>query len=299
MRNSVAPPAISRFVEYLQLERGMSPNTVMAYRRDLLHFFAFIAEENTPLDAVDRDTVTRYRTKLASGGLAPTSRARRLSAVRSFFLFLQVEGSTAPNPTEFLESPQLPQRLPKVMSREEVERLLESASGSSALAVRDRAMLETLYSTGLRVSELVGLKLVDTDLEEGLVRCRGKGNKERLVPLGRLARMFLIRYLNDARPHLAERGEDGSLFLTARGASMSRVAFWQLIQRYAAQANITRHLSPHVLRHSFATHLLDGGADLRSIQEMLGHARIGTTQIYTHVADGRLREEYDRSHPRA
>lgn len=290
---------LTQFCDYLQVERGLSRHTVLAYRQDLAHFLAFIQLRKTPPLAVDRDTLTVYRTSLAESKLKASSRARRLCAVRAFFAFLLIEGRIEQDPTETLELPQLPHRLPTVLSQEEVERLLEAASGSDPMALRDRAMLETLYSTGLRVSELVGLTLADTDLENGLVRCRGKGNKERVVPLGEIACERVARYLESARTRLARSADDGSLFLTGRGRSMTRVAFWQLLRRCAERAGIRSHLSPHVLRHSFATHLLDGGADLRSIQEMLGHAKIGTTQIYTHVAEGRLREEYDRSHPRA
>jgi integrase/recombinase XerD len=281
----------------LQVERGLSPHTVDAYRRDVAHFLAFLDGMAPAL--VDRDTLARYRTRLTGSKLALASQARRLCAIRTFFHFMQVDGIVQQCPDDLLELPRLPQRLPKVLDQDQVGNLLESAEGPGPLTLRDRAMLETLYSTGLRVSELVGLKLVDTDLEGGLVRCMGKGQKERIVPLGDLACDVLRLYLADARPVLARRTDDGCLFLTRRGKGMTRVAFWQLIQRYAAAAGLTTHLSPHVIRHSFATHLLDGGADLRAIQEMLGHARIGTTQIYTHVADGRLRTEYDRSHPRA
>ena len=299
LSSPAADATLPRFVRYLELERGLSPHTVAAYRRDVAHFLSFVRDLGSAPELADRDTLIRYRTAIASGGLAPASRARRLSAVRAYFLFLQIEGTRTENPTDLLELPQLPRRLPKVLDRPEVERLLEAPGGSDPLSVRDRAMLETLYSTGLRASELVGLQLRDTSVETGLVRCRGKGNKERMVPLGSIARAFLMRYLDEARPAFARKRDDGRLFLTSRGAGMTRVAFWQLIQKYAAEAGIAQHLFPHVLRHSFATHLLDGGADLRSIQEMLGHSRIGTTQIYTHVADSRLRQEFDRAHPRA
>jgi integrase/recombinase XerD len=272
---------------------------VDAYRRDVEQFLLFLQAENVAPEAAGRNDLIRYRTALSRTGGAASSLARRLSAVRALYSFLQLDGSATSNPAQAIDLPQLPRRLPHALAREDVERLLESVQGSDLLAVRDRAMLETLYSTGLRVSELVALRVSDIDLEEGFVRCRGKGSKDRIVPLGSLARAYLLRYLNEARSRFTTHADDGCLFLTARGRGMTRVAFWQLLRRRSIEASIAVPLSPHTLRHSFATHLLDGGADLRSIQEMLGHSQIGTTQIYTHVADARLAEEYDRAHPRA
>jgi integrase/recombinase XerD len=290
---------VERFAEYLRLERGLSAQTVDAYTRDVSCFLAFLGEKGIDVAGLDLDSLSRYRSRLVSLGLAPSSRARHLSAVRAYCRFLCGSGEIQSNLGDLLEAPRIPRRLPRVLDKDEVERLIDAASGSDPISIRNRAMLETLYSTGLRVSELVELPLKDVDLELGLVRCLGKGSKERLIPLGPVARSYIMRYLDEARPTFARAGDDGCMFLTNRGCHLRRWTFGALVSGYARQAGITRPVSPHVLRHSFATHLLDGGADLRAIQEMLGHAWITTTQIYTHVAEARLREEYDRAHPRA
>lgn len=287
------------FLNYVQVERGLAANTLAAYRRDLEKFAAFCQQRKLALGRVDRGAVVDFLGWLYRNGLDSRSVARTLVTLRNFFRFLRQENVVRHNPTEHIESPRLWKRLPKFLTLEEVEGLLATPDDTTPLGVRDRAMLETLYATGLRVSELVNLKVADVQLEAGVLRCLGKGNKERVVPLGRKATAAVETYLREARPRLTRRRSSQHLFVSRRGTGMTRQNFWRLLRAWARGAGVRTRLSPHVLRHSFATHLLERGADLRSVQLLLGHADISTTQIYTHVAQERLKQVYRSHHPRA
>jgi len=286
------------YLAVLLVERGLAANSVAAYRRDLEEFGAWVARRGKDAVTCERSDLRRYLTDLRGRGLAARSAARALAALRGLYRYLVERGLAAHDPTLDLESPKLMRSLPRFLTDREIESLLDAPDVAKPLGLRDRAMLETLYATGVRVSELVGLDLNQLRLDPGYVRVWGKGSKERIVPVGSQARAWLARYLESARPHL-DRSRDEKLFLTIRGHGMTRECFWQLIKRYGRAAGITSHLSPHVLRHSFATHLLEHGADLRAVQAMLGHADISTTEIYTHVTRERLRALYDSKHPRA
>lgn len=290
---------IAAFINYAQVERGLAANTVSAYRRDLDKFAAFCRRRNRSARQVERKDIADFLGSLYAGGLDARSVARHLVTVRNFFRFLRQENVITKEPTEHVESPRVWKRLPKFLGIEDVQRLLESPAEANPLDLRDRAMLEVLYATGLRVSELVTLKVSDVQLEAGYLRCFGKGSKERVVPLGQQAVAAVEAYLRDGRPKLARRGTPVGLFLSRRGQGMTRQNFWRLLRLRARAAGIRTHLTPHVLRHSFATHLLERGADMRSVQLLLGHADISTTQIYTHVAQERMRQLYRAHHPRA
>ena len=286
--------ALESFLDGLAVERGLSPNTIQAYRRDLVEHCRFLAAQGlAQLSAVQESHLIMYLGTLRRSGSAPATVMRKLSAVRSFYRYLVREELIAADPTANLPPTRLLRRLPSVLSIEEVRELLAQPDLATRRGLRDRAMLEVLYATGLRVSELLGLKRGDINADLGLVRCVGKGSKERIVPVGRPALEAVRAYLDsraDASP---------ALFLGNKGQPVTRVAFWRIISRYGRQAGIRTPISPHTLRHSFATHMLDGGADLRTIQELLGHASIVTTQIYTHISVDRLREVYRAYHPRA
>jgi integrase/recombinase XerD len=286
------------YLAVLLVERGLSANSVAAYRSDLAAFGAWLAERGTEAGDCDRAGLRRYLSALRGRGLSARSAARALAALRGFYRYLLEAGAVRHDPTLELETPKLIRGLPRYLTADEVDRLLAAPDVARPLGLRDRAMLETLYATGLRVSELVGLRLPQLRLDPGYLRVVGKGDKERVVPLGSQARAWLERYLGEADP-LRAGGMDDHLFVTVRGRGMSRQNFWTLIKRYGRRAGIASALSPHVLRHSFATHLLERGADLRAVQAMLGHADISTTEIYTHVTRERLRQLYDSAHPRA
>jgi integrase/recombinase XerD len=289
--------ALDDYIQHLRVERGLSKHTVEAYARDLVRFGARLTEENVSLDEVDETQVAGYLVTLSQEGLSARTQARALSSVRGFFRFLVQEGQQQCDPTELLEGPRLLRKLPDILNRDEVVRLLEAPAGSKPNRIRDRAMLHMMYAAGLRVSELIELDLGDVNLEEGFVSALGKGNKRRLVPIGSHARAAVVEYLAEVRPKWA-RPASRACFVTARGKTMTRQGFWGLVKKYARAAGITKPISPHKLRHSFATHLLAGGADLRSVQTMLGHADISTTQIYTHVSGDHLRKMHERYHPR-
>jgi len=290
---------IDRFCDHLWLEDGLADLTLAAYRRDLKTFGAWLKKERRHgLDAVVAGDIEAYLAWRFAHHAQPRSAARYTSALKRFYRYLLRENLIAADPTLNLDSPKLPRSLPKTLTEADVERLLDSADGNTPLGLRDRAMLETLYATGLRVSELVGLKLTAVNLNDGVLRVTGKGNKDRLVPLGEEAVQWLKRYLKDARPLLMEKNLSDAVFVTARGDGMTRQAFWYLIKRRAQAAGITRPLSPHTLRHAFATHLLNHGADLRVVQMLLGHSDISTTQIYTHVARERMKQLHAQHHPR-
>ena len=286
-----------QFLDSLWLESGLSGNTLSAYRSDLAGFEAWLDKKGLGLKNASRAELLGYLAANVRQGLSPRSSARRLSTLRRFYRYLLREGIIHDDPTTDIRSPSLGRPLPKAITEASVEKLL-GAPGDTTLGVRDRAMLETMYASGLRVSELVALALNELDLTTGLVRVTGKGGRERIVPLGEEATSRLRDYLDRARPELTGEQKNGSVFLTRRGKPMTRQAFWQLIKRYTALAGIDTDLSPHSLRHAFATHLLNHGADLRSVQMLLGHADLSTTQIYTHVARARLQSLHSSHHPR-
>ena len=286
---------LERFLDALWLEAGLSRNTLSAYRSDLEAFSAWL--KASPATAT-REHLQVYLAECVSRGIRPRSTARLLSSLRRFYQYLLREQLITDDPTAQIESPKLGRPLPKSLTEEQVEKLLQAPDAGTALGLRDRAMLETLYATGLRVSELVGLTLQQVNLQAGVVKVIGKGDKERLVPLGEEAIEWLQRYLNEARAKLLHGQTSDALFPTARGAAMTRQAFWHNLKRYTRVAGIETHLSPHTLRHAFATHLLNHGADLRVVQMLLGHVDLSTTQIYTQVARERLKQLHAQHHPR-
>jgi len=292
---------LDAYLDYVRVERGLSKNTLEAYSRDLADFFNWVEEEQPGgLFDLREDDLRLYFQGLKQQGLSSRSVGRKMSSVRGFYRFGLKEGKFAVNPLELLEAPRLQSALPRDLSPEEVDRLLSQPQAGESLGIRDQAMLEILYATGLRVSELLSLRLEDLNLEVGYLIAYGKGKKERLVPFGDLAAEKLKAYLNSVRPRLAKtQRKVPHVFLNRAGKKLSRQGFWKLLHRYALQAGITSPVTPHVLRHSFATHLLERGADLRSVQLLLGHANIATTQIYTHLNRERLKKIYDRCHPRA
>ncbi len=290
---------IDTFCDHLWLEDGLAPLTMAAYRRDLQALGHWLGSAHgKPLDAAQAGDIEAYLAWRFAQRTQPRSAARYTSSLKRFYRYLLRENRIAADPTLNLDSPKLPRSLPKTLSEADVERLLASAGDTTPLDLRDRAMLETLYATGLRVSELVGLKLTMLNVRDGVLRVTGKGSKDRLVPLGEEAANWLQRYLTEARPALMKRALCDQVFVTPRGAGMTRQAFWYLIKRRARAAGIERALSPHTLRHAFATHLLNHGADLRVVQMLLGHSDISTTQIYTHVARERLKSLHAAHHPR-
>ena len=288
------------FLAWLLVEKGLSRNTLDAYSRDICGYLGFLEKSGiTELSRIKPTDVAGFIADLKSAGLSPRSRARALSAIRMFHRFLLIEHHCDTNPTSVIESPRLPGKLPATLSRDEVESLLASPVGCDAIDVRDRAMLQLLYATGLRVSELVALKISDINLSAGYLLTTGKGEKERLVPIGEAAKNALEEYLqlSSAAPGCERKGRP-HLFLSRLGERMTRQAFWNIIKKRALQAGIRSGISPHTLRHSFATHLLENGADLRSVQMMLGHADLATTQIYTHITGERLKKLHKEIHPR-
>lgn len=287
------------FMHYLAVERGLAPNTLEAYGRDLSRYLEFLAQQEVgATDQITPPVVVQFMVSLKKSGLSPRSQARALAALRMFHRFLLREKFAPHDPTRQVAVPRSLSPLPHTLSQAEVERLLAGPKGESPLQCRDRAMLEVLYATGLRVSELVTLKLSDLQLDVGYLTAFGKRSKQRIVPLGEAAVKELLHYRSVARPQLDRQRGSQVVFLNRSGRGLTRQGFWQMIKRRAAEAGISRKISPHVLRHSFATHLLDNGADLRSVQAMLGHADISTTQIYTHVTRERLRRLHAEHHPR-
>jgi integrase/recombinase XerD len=284
------------FLAYLELERGLSRNTLAAYRSDLSQLAAFLHERGTAMADARHGDLAAF---LASLSAAPTTLQRKLACVRSFYRHLRREGIIDHDPTADLRGPRRSGRLPHVLSREQVSRLLAQPKGTEPCALRDRALLELMYACGLRASEVVGLELTDVDEQEGMLRARGKGSKERLVPVGRAALAALRAYCARGRPLLVELRPEDHLFVNARGRALTRQGLYKIIERYARGAGLAGKMGPHTLRHTFATHLLAGGCDLRSLQEMLGHADLSSTQIYTHLSAERLKETYFRAHPRA
>lgn len=289
------------FLEYLTVELGLSANTRQAYERDLRLFCKTLGFKNgDALVNVSREQITGYMTQLKEKGLAAATIARKLAAIKAFYRFMTAEGYMDANPAEVVEAGTKGIKLPRVLSEDEVVRLLSQPDITTAEGFRDRTMLEVLYATGMRVSELINLTLERVDLNMKYIIAFGKGSKERIVPLGSVAAEFLQQYLEKVRPKLTHAGRNTNIvFLAFGGHELTRQRFWQIIRAYGRKANINKALTPHILRHSFATHLLDNGADLRSVQELLGHSDISTTQIYTHLTNKRLRDIYAKAHPRA
>lgn len=289
------------FWEYLTVELGLSANTRQAYERDLRLFCKTLGFKNSDaLVNVSREQITGYMTQLKEKGLAAATIARKLAAIKAFYRFMTAEGYMDANPAEVVEAGTKGIKLPRVLSEDEVVRLLNQPDITTAEGFRDRTMLEVLYATGMRVSELINLTLERVDLNMKYIIAFGKGSKERIVPLGSVAAEFLQQYLEKVRPKLTHEDRNTNIvFLAFGGHELTRQRFWQIIRAYGRKANINKALTPHILRHSFATHLLDNGADLRSVQELLGHSDISTTQIYTHLTNKRLRDIYAKAHPRA
>ncbi|MBU5594276.1 site-specific tyrosine recombinase XerD [Amphibacillus sp. MSJ-3] len=288
------------FIHYIHIERGLSDNTLEAYRRDITKYINYLREVEFihKWEDVEHATITRFLYYLNDNGAASTSISRTLSSIRKFHQFLLMEKVALVDPTVYIESPTKTRTLPKVLSTQEVEQLLD-ITADDPLSIRNKAMIETLYATGIRVSELINLNISDLHLMMGFVRCFGKGGKERIVPLGDLAKESIELYLNNGRSYLVKGKQTDKLFVNHHGNPLSRQGFWKILKTIAKENGIEKNITPHMLRHSFATHLLENGADLRSVQEMLGHADISTTQIYTHVSRKRLRDIYSKHHPRA
>ena len=295
---------IGDFLAYMELERGLSRNTLEAYRSDLLQLAAFLRRRDLDVLEVTHAELSEFFALLSEGdaehpAVAPATLARKVACVRSFYRHLRMEGAIEHDPTAELKGPRKGQRLPRVLSRDQVAKLLASPRGSDPLALRDRALLELMYACGLRASEAIGLELADVDFEEGLLRARGKGSKERIVPIGSRALAALAAYCRAGRPVLLGLGTQSRLFLNRRGAPLTRQGLYKIVQGHARRVGLEQQMSPHTLRHTFATHLLSGGCDLRSLQEMLGHADLATTQLYTHLSADRVKDAYFAAHPRA
>lgn len=291
---------IQEFIDYLGHEKGLATNTLESYSRDLKQYYGFLSEDaDESLESASQATIVAYLMYLRKQGKATATIARRLAALKAFYQFLVKENYVSKDPTNELSSPKLERKLPKVLTVAEVERLLNQPDQKTLNGKRDKAMLEVLYATGIRASELVNLNVDDVDLQEGFVRCMGKGSKERVVPLGEMAKKALSLYISEVRPKLLTDLNDKALFLNHHGKRLTRQGFWKIVKKYAQAAQIKKEITPHTLRHSFATHLLENGADIRAVQEMLGHSDISTTQIYTHVTKERLKDVYAKTHPRA
>jgi integrase/recombinase XerD len=290
---------IAAFITYLRVDKGLSKNTIESYRRDIEKFGILVHDRQLPVDQITRGDVVDFLASLYRRGLDSRSVGRHLATIRHFFRFCVAEEYVKDDPAMTIESPKIIQSLPQFLSVEEVDRLLRQPDPSTATGIRDRAMIELMYSTGIRVSELCGIKVKDLKMDPGCLRCTGKGDKERLVPVGRRAIESVQAYLRESRPRLLKNKLSPYLFVGSYGNPMSRITFWALMKAYGLKAGLRKRLKPHMLRHSFATHLLDRGADLRSVQMMLGHSDISTTQIYTHVVEERLKQVYKAHHPRA
>lgn len=292
--------AIKDFLNFLAVEKGLAKNTIVSYRSDLLFFKLFCQNKNhQPLGDGGRTAVLAYLLQLKREGKSPATVSRRLAAIKSLYRFLINDGRLEIDPTENMESPKKSLKLPRVLTTDEVDRLLAQPRTSTPAGLRDKAMMELLYATGIRVTELISLDRGSINLGEGYIRCLGKGSKERIVPLGQVAVHFTEAYLLRARARLIGKGSSPALFLNHKGGRLTRQGFWKIIKKYTAKSNINKDITPHTLRHSFATHLLENGADLRSVQELLGHADISTTQIYTHLTGTRIKDVYRKTHPRS
>jgi integrase/recombinase XerD len=291
---------VDAYLTHLSLERRLSPHTVESYGRDLAMLGRYSAGIEKSIEALGRGAIEEHIRQLMGEGRSPRSVARAVACYRSFYRFLVISGTLQANPAADIQPPRAWKTLPKFLDTDEVDRLLAAPDVSTPRGIRDRALVEVLYATGLRVSELINLRGQDLNLDEGYLTCFGKGRKQRLVPIGVEAASWVTRYVKEARPVLLNRRSSSKLFVNARGGTgLTRVGFWKILKAYGRQCGLMKTLSPHVLRHSFATHLLERGADLRAIQLMLGHADLSTTQIYTHILDARLRSVYEKFHPRA
>ncbi|KUG04776.1 site-specific recombinase xerd [hydrocarbon metagenome] len=292
---------ISAFMDYLDFEKGLAANTRAAYRRDLRKFLAFIQETLAyrSLNEITKSDIIAFLASQMDSGAEYSTIARSLSSIKTFYKFLVLDGFLAINPAGDLETPKIKRKLPRVLSVDEVDRLMEEPNVIMPLGIRDRAMMELMYGTGVRVSELLSLQVDDINLTAGFLRCFGKGRKERIIPVNQTAIDWVHRYLARSRNLLVKANSEKTLFLNSRGSRLSRQGFFKILVGYVQGADIQKDVTPHTLRHSFATHLLENGADLRAVQEMLGHADISTTQIYTHLTRSRLREVYQQYHPRA
>ena len=292
---------LDNFIYYLAVERGLAENTLTAYKLDLQNFMSFCQSKQVKSwGEAEKNTILMYLMYLKQQDMSPATISRRLAALKTFFRFLINEQVVEFSPTESMEAPKLSQKLPNILTTSEVEILLTQPKISQPNGIRDKAMLELLYATGIRVSELVDLDMDNISIGEQFIRCFGKGSKERIVPFGSIAARFVEEYIQKGRAKLIKKAhETSALFLNHHGQRLTRQGFWKIIKKYGRQGNINKTITPHTLRHSFATHLLENGADLRSVQEMLGHADIATTQIYTHLTKARLKEVYKNSHPRA
>jgi integrase/recombinase XerD len=290
---------IDNFIYFLEVERGVSDNTVISYRCDLGKFMEYLKKKKKDVIDVTREDIVTFLMQLKDDELSSSSIARNLAALKTFWKFLVAEQIVKENVAVVVETPRTWKNIPDVLNRDEVEKLLDSPSNKGWMGIRDRAILELMYASGLRVSEVKDLKKTSVNLEAGFVKCRGKGGKERIVPLGKVAEKAIDRYIRTSRAKLNKKTEDEHLFLSRFGKMISRQSLWKMIHKYAEKAGIKKHITPHTLRHSFATHLLEGGAELRGVQEMLGHADISTTQVYTHVNKEKLRKIHKEFHPRA
>jgi integrase/recombinase XerD len=291
---------LDNFNHYLSVEKGLAQNTLESYRRDLKKFIGFLGKQKvTEPVGITGDLITRYLHSLKQSGNAPSTISRNIASIRSFFNFLVQEGVVQENPAQQLETPRLEKKLPRVLTAKEVDKLLCQPQASDQNGLRDKAMLELLYASGIRVSELVLLNITDFNPEVGFLRCKGKGMKERIVPIGTVAIQSVQEYIHKHRYKLAKKNDEKALFVNHHGRRLTRQGFWKILKKYAQKSMISGDITPHTLRHSFATHLLENGADLRSVQEMLGHSDISTTQIYTQITRRKIREVYDKTHPRA
>lgn len=291
---------IDQFLNYLTVERGLATNTIASYRHDLAKFDSFLKKQHvSSIEAVKKELLIKYLMHLKDSGLATNSISRNLAALKTFYRFLVNERYVKENVAGFLESPKLWKKLPNVLAIDEVDRLISAPDARNWRGIRDRATLELLYATGMRVSEISNLRIDNINMDVGFIKCVGKGSKERIIPLGSRAKDSLKKYLAKSRTKLSKKAiQDKSLFLTRLGRRMSRQSFWKMIKFYARKSGIKKEITPHMLRHSFATHLLERGADLRIVQEMLGHSDISTTQIYTHINKERLKSIHHKFHPR-
>ncbi len=290
------------FIHFLIVEKGLAKNTIVSYERDLKSYIKYFrnVEQLKSFNEVERIHIIHFLGHLKEQGKSSRTLARHVASIRAFHQFLLRERVTDHDPSVHIETPKLERTLPKVLNLEEVETLLDSPNTKDHYGIRDKAMLELLYATGIRVSELIGLQTGDVHLTMGFVRCIGKGNKERIIPIGKTALAALEHYVNNGRSHfISKKNQDNALFLNHHGKQLTRQGFWKILKRLAQDAGIEKELTPHTLRHSFATHLLENGADIRAVQEMLGHSDISTTQIYTHVTKTRLKDVYSKFHPRA
>ncbi|MDW7673042.1 MAG: site-specific tyrosine recombinase XerD [Bacillota bacterium] len=293
--------SVQDFLYFLSVERGLAKNTLMAYENDMKDFSKFMVDRFAVENLADAtyDYVLTYLLSLRKKQAATTTVARRVATLKAFYKFMYLEGKIAENPLGSLETPKQGKRLPKIIGYDDVDKLLAQPKGLEPTSLRDKAILETLYATGMRISELIGLNISDLNISNGYLRCLGKGNKERIIPLGRKAIAAINTYLNKGRVKLVKNPAELALFVNKHGRRLTRQGCWKIIRGYTEAAGITKHLTPHTIRHSFATHLLENGADLRAVQELLGHADVTTTQIYTHITEQRLKSVYNSAHPRA